>query len=29
MLYSIGYQNLKNIGTLQNILQEKGIEILF
>lgn len=28
MLYSIGYQNLKNIETLQNILQEKGINIL-
>jgi len=29
MLYSIEYQHLKNIGTLQNILQEKGVEILF
>ncbi len=28
MLYSIGYQNLKNIETLQDILQEKGIKIL-
>ena len=28
MLYSIGYQNIKNIGTLQNILQEKEIKIL-
>jgi uncharacterized protein (DUF488 family) len=28
MLYSIGYQNLKNIDTLQDILFEKGIKIL-
>jgi uncharacterized protein (DUF488 family) len=28
MLYSIGYQNLENIETLQDILQEKGINIL-
>lgn len=28
MLYSIGYQNLKNIETLQNILLKKGIKIL-
>jgi uncharacterized protein (DUF488 family) len=28
MLYSIGYQNLKNIETLQDILKEKGIKIL-
>lgn len=28
MLYSIGYQNLENIETLQDILQEKGIKIL-
>ncbi len=28
MLYSIGYQNLKNVEMLQNILKEKGIKIL-
>jgi len=28
MLYSIGYQNLKNIEKLQEILFEKGIKIL-
>ena len=28
MLYSIGYQNLKSVKELQNILQEKGIKIL-
>jgi uncharacterized protein (DUF488 family) len=28
MLYSIGYQNLENIETLQGILQKKGIKIL-
>lgn len=28
MLYSIGYQNLKNIETLQDILKEKGIKTL-
>ena len=28
MLYSVGYQYLKNIETLKNILKEKGIKIL-
>jgi uncharacterized protein (DUF488 family) len=28
MLYSVGYQNLKNIETLKDILEEKGIKIL-